>query len=131
MKQPVDFHHLPTRHDQINLRLEEWARWVRVSGIGWMTQPMFRMALSNSRQWHQPKLREPINTLNAHEIERAVCALPHAHRLAIRWYYVFSHIHPGATARKVGTSIATLRTMIDEARDMLMKRLETKIHDTS
>ncbi len=51
MKEPVDFHHLLTRHDLINLRLEEWARWVRVSPQRWMVQPMFRFARSNSRPW--------------------------------------------------------------------------------
>lgn len=129
MKEPVDFHHLLTRHDQINLRLEEWARWVRVSPQRWMVQPMFRFARSNSRQWHQPELKAPVNTLAAHEIERAVYFLPENHRTAIRWFYVFPFIHPGAIARRTGTTVQGVRQLIDDGRDMLINRLKNKLRE--
>ena len=120
---------MPTRHDQINLRLEEWARWVRVIPKSWMVQPMFRFARSNSRQWHQPEIKTPVNTLAAHEIERAVYFLPENHRTAIRWFYVFGHIHPAAISRKVGTSAQGLRALVDDGRDMLINRLKNNLRE--
>lgn len=132
MKQTVDFSHVEARHDGIHYRLEEWARWVRVKPHAWATQPMFRFVKSNARQWEtDPHIHVEINTLAAHEIERAVSFLPEQHRTATRWAYVFSHIPVNAVRRELGVTREALNGLIVSSRDMLNNRLRQKIVDNS
>ena len=80
----TDFSHVPTRQDAIHLRLEQWGHWVRVHPRAWATHPMWRNA-KTPRQWDiDPHIAETINTLEAHEIERAVSLLPEMHRIVLR-----------------------------------------------
>jgi hypothetical protein len=127
-----DLSHIPTRHDSINLRLEQWARWVRVTPQKWGTQPMFRWARSNARQWEtDPVIHETLNTLECHEIERAVYFLPEKHRTAIRWAYCFPN-RPATTVRQhLGVTRTGLCEMLNQARDMLKNRISQKIVDTA
>lgn len=128
MKAQADFSRIPARHDSVNLRLEEWARYVRVSPKAWACQPMFRFAKSNSRQWEvDPHLPVAINTLAAHEVERAVSILPDKHRTAIRWAYVFAFIPIGKVRRELGVTNDALAELIHDARCMLINRLKEKI----
>lgn len=126
----IDFHHIATRHDEIDRRLREWARWVRVSPKPWATQPMFRWARSNARQWEStPAIHETMNTLDCHEIERAVSILPDKHRMAIRWAYVFPFIHQGKIQRELVVTPDTLAKLIVDSRDMLVNRLQFKMKE--
>lgn len=128
----TDLSHIPARHDAINQRLEEWARWVTVRPQAWACQPMFRFVKSNARQWEtDPHIHVEINTLAAHEIERCVSFLPPVHRSAIRWAYVFSFIPMGKVRRELGVTVDGLGSLIDDARDMLKNRLKDKLLDTS
>lgn len=125
MKNHIDFSSIPTRHDQIHLRLEEWARWVRVSPKAWRTQPMWRNA-KTPRQWDiDPQTHITVNTLQASEIERAVSILPEAHRTAIRWAYVFPWIPDNVIRRTLGVTRDLLSKLINDARDMLCNRLHS------
>ncbi|MBK5203911.1 MAG: hypothetical protein JJD98_00430 [Polaromonas sp.] len=124
----IDLNHIPERHEAINLRLEEWARWVKVRPQAWAMQPMFRFARSNSRQWEtDPHIHIEINTLAAHEIEKAVSSLPPKHRTALRWSYVFSFVPVGKMQRELGLTREAIRQMLDDARDMLRNQLRQKI----
>lgn len=128
MKEHIDLNHVPARHDAINLRLEEWARYVRVSPKVWACQPMFRLYKSKARQWEvDPHIPVSINTLAAHEIERAVSILPPSHRTAIRWCYVFSFVPVGKVRRELGVTNDALAQLIHDARSMLINRLKEKI----
>lgn len=124
----IDLHHIATRHDEIDRRLREWARWVRVSPKPWATQPMFRWARSNARQWEaDPAIRETMNTLDCHEIERAVSFLPTKHRSATRWAYVFPYIHAGKIQRELAVTADALAVLIVNSRDMLANRLQMRL----
>lgn len=124
----TDFSAIPTRQDAINLRLEQWARWVRVTPKAWGTQPMFRFAKSNSRQWEEsPVIHEALNTLECHEIERAVSMLPAKHRDAIRYVYVYPQIHINKILRELSVQPDTLQKLIVDGRDMLRNRLQINL----
>lgn len=127
MSRTVDFARIPTRQDAIHIRLERWARWVRVSPKPWTRHPMWRNVRS-SRQWDaDPHIPEAMNTLEAHETERAVAFLPAAHRMAIRWAYVYPHVHQGKVQRALGVTPDTLQRLIVDARDMLIHRLKMRL----
>lgn len=122
----IDLHHVPARHYYINLRLEHWARWVAVRPQPWKASPMFRL-YKPPPQWEARELKVEINTLEAHEIEKMVSQLPDKHRSALRWAYVFGHIHHGAIQRKLGVTTQELETLINKARDMLKNRLQQSL----
>ena len=123
----IDFHHIATRHDAIHLRLEAWGRWVRVSPKPWATHPMWRNART-PRQWDiDPVVHQTLNTLEAHEIERAVSHLPDKHRSAIRWAYVFPYIHQGKIQRELAVTADALAKLIVDSRDMLANRLQMRL----
>ena len=131
MKTPIDYAHIPTRHEQINLRLEAWARWVRVAPKPWGTQPMWRNA-KTPRQWDiTPHVHQTLNTLEASETERAVSFLPEKHRTAIRWAYVFPWVPDNVIRRDLGATRDALSKLLDDARDLLCNRLREKIVDTA
>lgn len=123
MRVQADFSRIPARHDEINLRLEEWSRWVSVRPQPWKTQPMFRQYRSKAWQWEMPEIKPIINTIAAHEIERIVSMLPDKHRTALRWVYVFPSLHCNAVQRELGATRDALAQLINDARDMVKNRL--------
>ena len=118
----VDFFHIRKEHRDIDETLCMWARWVRPRSSGWQTQPMFRQYRSHAWQWHTPEIHLPINTLDAHNTEKAVAALPEKQRDAIRWNYVFRN-NAIQMARQLGVSNAGLLELINQGRTMLNNRL--------
>ena len=118
----VDYNHVPERHTAIHARLENWARWVRVRPHGWQTAPMFRMYQSRARQWEAPVIQNPVDTLDAVLMEKAVSALPEKHRAAIRWSYVHAG-NPVAMARALAVSKQGLADLVGDGRTMLQNRI--------
>ncbi len=118
----VDFNHVATEHEAIHARLENWRRWVIVRPHGWQTAPMFRMYQSKARQWEAPVIQNPVDTLDAALMEKAVYALPEKHREAVRWWYVYRR-DPVAMARNLGVSKQGLADLVDAGRTMLQNRL--------
>ena len=116
----IDLFHISPRHEAIDARLCEWSRWVRVKPQAWATQPMFRYSKSNARQWEvDPVIHIAINTLDAHEVEKAVAGLPEKHRSALRWAYVFNHIPDARIRAALGVTMDGLTKLIDDSRDMV------------
>ena len=122
MKVSIDFDYVPSNQAEIDKRLVNWERWVKVRPHGWHTAPMFRQAQSNSRQWHPPEIKDPVDSLDAVVIEKAVSALPDRHRMALRWFYVFKG-SPVAMARALGVSKQGLADLVEAGRAMLQNRL--------
>jgi DNA-directed RNA polymerase specialized sigma24 family protein len=118
----TDFSHIPARHEAIDQRLTEWARWVRVKPQQWACQPMFRQYRAPRQYEHQATVHIQINTIEAHEIEKAVGNLPMKHRDAIRWFYVFNK-NPLGMARSLAVSTDGLLDLVTDGRDMLKNRL--------
>lgn len=122
-----DFSRIPARHDAINVRLEHWARWVAVRPQPWKTQPMFRQYRAPRQYAYETAdIKVPPNTLECHEVERAVAFLPDKNRAAVRWFYVYRH-DPSAMARHLAVSTAGLLKLVEDARDMLKNRLCERI----
>lgn len=123
----IDFNHIPARHDAIDARLNEWARWVKVRPVSWSMQPMFRNFRAPKQ--YETDLHVPIaiNTLDASEIERAVSFLPPAHRTALRWCYVFAHVPVGKVQRELGATREALAGLIHDGRSMLVNRLRERL----
>lgn len=121
----TDFSRIAERHESINQRLEEWARWVKVTPRMMPQQPMFRFARSNARQWEiDPPIHVEINTIAAHEVEKAVANLPEKHRTATRWYYVFPYVQVHIVRRELGLTKDALCQVIEDSRDMLRNVLK-------
>lgn len=118
----VDYNHVPERHAAIHARLENWRRWVIVRPNGWQVAPMFRLYQSKSRQWEAPVIQNPVDTLDAVLMEKAVSALPEKHRAAIRWSYVHAG-NPVAMARSLAVSKQGLADLVDAGRAMLQNRI--------
>ena len=118
----VDYNHVPERHTAIHARLENWRRWVVVRPSGWQVAPMFRLYQSKSRQWEAPVIQNPVDTLDAVLMEKAVSALPEKHRAAIRWSYVHAG-NPVAMARALAVSKQGLADLVDAGRTMLQNRI--------
>lgn len=124
----TDLFRIPARHEAVDQRLTEWAKWVRVKPALWCVQPMFRGYQSKSRQWEtDPHIPVAINTLAAHEIEKVVSFLPEKHRTAIRWAYVFSHIPDARVRAELGCTRVALWALVNDARDMLVNRLKVPV----
>ena len=91
---------------------------------------MFRWARSNARQWEEsPAIHESLNTLECHEIERAVSHLPEPHRAAIRLVYVHSGLHFSAMLRKLKVQPEALVQLVNDGRDRLKNRLALKMKE--
>ena len=123
MRDFTDFHRLEAEHESIHLRLQNWARYVRVNHSPWFVQPMFRKALT-SRQWDlQPHIKTDIDTLDGHKIEKAVSFLPEINRDAVRWSYVFSRISINKMKSHLGVTTDGLDKAVRDGRTMLVNRL--------
>ena len=118
----IDYFYVEQKQEGIDRRLENWAVWVAVRRPSWVA-PMFKMARSNSRQWHTPEVRAECNTLDAAVLEKAVYALPEAHRAAIRWCYVYKYAEDRYRRQHGGIERDTLMRLIRDGRQMLINRL--------
>ena len=80
------------------------------------------------RQWDvDPHISEAINTLDAHEIERAVSLLPEKHKTVLRWLYVWPWVHEGKIRRETASTTEVLYDISIDARDMVINRLKQKL----
>ena len=116
----VDFSRIPTRHDAINLRLEQWAKWVSVHPQPWKVQPMFRQYRS-SDQWATPSASMPVDQRDAAKINKGWQQLPGNHRAAIRWHYI-SPGSPAKACKGIGCTMADLARFVVDGRAMLINR---------
>lgn len=117
-KHPMrDIFYIPPSQQAIHSRLDNWSRWVK-PGKGSAVCPMFRLARSNSRQWHQPELRPTCDTKDAQHIERTIRKLPETHALIIRWWYVWQYPEL-KIRRQFGLTRESLLNSIIIARDMV------------
>jgi hypothetical protein len=117
----TDLHCVRHEHLAIHERLANWARYVRDSRPGQAVAPMFR-GYRSSEVWISDAPRVPIDTLDGHQMEKAVSKLPEKHRDAIRWSYVYVWIHPGKIQRGLGVTRLGLVGLIHDGRSMLKNR---------
>lgn len=117
----IDFFIVEDHQLAMHGRLENWARCVSVRWVSGAQHPMWAKSRSNARQWHSPDLLEPTDALDGHKIEKAVAQLPHQHRDALRWNYVFRG-GPLHAARKLGVTKDGLLKLVRDGRQMLINR---------
>ena len=120
MKKP-DLFKIPENQREIDSRLNNWAMWV-TPGIGRAVCPMFKMAKSNSRQWHQPEIRPTCDTKDAQKIEKAIRLIPNTSQTLLRWYYVFRGPEV-KIRRKLNLSHEELMISVIAARNLLQSNL--------
>jgi DNA-directed RNA polymerase specialized sigma24 family protein len=116
----IDFHAVPDGQLAMHDRLLNWARYVRVHVPHWQS-PIWRLGKSNTRQWEPPTLREDVDTLDGHAVEKAVSALPEKHREAVRWHYVW-RTTPTYARRVLGVTNEGLQRLVIDGRTMLQNR---------
>jgi len=121
-----DFSRMLDRHEYINERCIEWAKYVRVTTRPFSQQPIFRNYRAPGRWDVDTVVPNTINTLDAMEIERAVSTLPDQSRTVLRWHYVWPALHPGAVARELRMSIDDLAIARNNALDYLIKAIAKK-----
>jgi hypothetical protein len=119
-REDVDFSAaVPYAHEAMDKRLRDWARWCRPKKGGYI-HPMWRgMLSSNAFEVAVPSI--PLNTLDAHEIEKGVRALPEQHAFAVRWAYVYGG-NPRKAAQHAGETVAGLDRLVNDGRQMLINR---------
>ena len=115
--QPIDFHQVDDIHAAIHRRLENWARYVAVHPQSWIG-PIWKLGKSHGRQWHAPDLKDPVNTLDGHYVEKLVRQLPEKHREAIRWSYVYKD-SPARKAKQLAVNYDGLMDLVRKGRSML------------
>lgn len=118
---------LQPRHDDIDKRCIEWAKWVRVHHRPFGVQPMFKNYMSKARQWEvAPEVPVALNLLAAQEIEQLVSKLEDKERRVIRWVYVWPALHINAVAREFGVTHKGLVLIRDRALDRLVRALQNE-----
>ena len=88
---------------------------------------MFRMYRAPKQYETDLHIPIAINTLDAHEVERAVSFLPDKQRTAVRWAYVFSYVPVNAVRQELGVTREGLAELIHEGRVMLVNRLRERL----
>lgn len=116
----VDFFFVPDNQQNMHERLCNWSLYVAVKRPHWVS-PMWRQGRSGGRQWHVPELKPTVDTLDGHKIEKAVGALPEAHRQALRWSYCYK-TNPRIPRRELGVTDEGLIRLIADGRRMLINR---------
>lgn len=116
----IDFHLVP--HEQLVMhgRLLNWARYVKHK-FPVHIAPIWRLGKSNARQWEAPEPEVPVDTLDGHAIEKAVCQLPEKHRMALKWHYVL-RTDPAHARKILGLTNDGLQRHVNDARTMLHNR---------
>ena len=116
----IDFHEVEEHQWAIDQKLRNWARWLKPGRQSWMS-PMFAQYRSKAWQWERPAVADPINILEAADMEKAVSALPDKHKHAIRWAYYFQS-SPSIAFRVLGVNRDGLMLLIRDGRQMLINR---------
>lgn len=116
-KHSPDLFIVPPDQQAIDARLVNWAMWVS-PGIGGSICPMFRLAKSNSRQWHMPEIRTTCDTKDAMLIEQSIRKLPETSKIILRWYYVHRSSEQ-RIRRKLHMTPSELHISVQNARKLL------------
>jgi hypothetical protein len=116
----IDFHAVPTAHERIHVRLEDWAHWLKNTPGAPQSSPMFKDYRS-SDQWEAREPSKCVSVLDCQKIERGVSMLPEKHAKAIRWSYVFK-FKPIKARAWIGCTYEELVELVDDGRQMLINR---------
>ena len=119
MLMAVDFSRVEEKHRAIHDRLVNWARWCVGRG-GRGMHPMFR-GYKSPQHWEAIPPSQPIDSLDAADVEKAVQGLPEPHRFAVRWCYVYGS-SPRKACQQAGVSKEGLALLIRDGRQMLVNR---------
>ena len=115
----IDFQVFPAHQEVIHGRLQNWARWC-FDRSGASVSPMFR-GYRSTDVWAAPTVSEPVDTIDAARVAKAVIALPEWHRHSVNWYYI-KPVHPKRAAQALAVTVADLAQTVIDARQMLINR---------
>lgn len=119
MRRDIDFHLVPEHQLAMHARMLNWARWARGSGSSHVS-PMFRGYRSTDIHV-APQVSEPVDSIDAWEVARAVYALPEKHRAATNWHYI-KPVMPFRACREIGCTPEALAMLVIDGRTMLINR---------
>lgn len=123
----IDLSHIPSRHDAVNIRLEQWGAWVKVTVRPWKTASIWRQYRPPRQYAYETQdIPAPVNTLETWEIEKIVSSLPLKHRDALRYCYVWPFVPVGKVRRELGVTLDALAGLINDSRDMVKSQLKAK-----
>lgn len=127
----IDYHRIDPEHVAIHYRLENWARWVRVSPPMWTaTSPMFRQYQSPATVKRERETVVPVDAKQAWMTEKAVSLLPGPQRTAIRWAYV-SRKGPHTATKPLRCTKEQLAVYLRQGRAILLNVLTNPEHSTT
>jgi DNA-directed RNA polymerase specialized sigma24 family protein len=116
----VDFSAVEEKHDKIDARLQNWARWAN-NRTGNGTSPMFRLYRSTEVHAGHESTAPAVDALDAQTVQKAVSQLPTKHRLALSWAYI-TRTNPRKAAQGLGLSLSGLAEIVRDSRQMLCNR---------
>jgi DNA-directed RNA polymerase specialized sigma24 family protein len=118
----VDFSAVEFKHEKIDARLRNWARWCMPKGEGYPgTAAGFSLYRSSDARRSDADAPIPINTLDATAIQKAVNSLPQPHMHAVNWHYV-KQGSARVQAQRLGVSLGGLAMLVRDARQMLINK---------
>ena len=117
----IDINYIEPRHHAVHDRLTNWGRWAE-ERPSYKTCPMFRMARSNSRQWHTAEVRDHIDVLDAAVLEKVVVSLPVPNKKALIWFYIHRY-GENKYRRQHGYTLDDLYNIVCGARQMVINKL--------
>lgn len=117
----VDFVGVKPQHLELHDRLLNWASWCRSRGAP-AVAPGFELHQSDS--WDKREYGAVtvvgVDKFDAADIAKSVAILPEKHRQVVQWYYMLRARHPIDKARQLALSVQGLRSLLDDARQMLL-----------
>jgi hypothetical protein len=127
-----DLHRVRYIHEGVHDRLLNWARWCNGGRGSSSGQPMFRQYRSGYRESAE-QVFIPIDGLDAVKMEKQVIFLPEKHRIAVQWFYVYSHrgLSMWKVLRFMGVQRDTLVTLVHDGRSMVKNRLDRHEHGSA
>ena len=118
-KATIDFQKIEPHHQQVDIRLRNWAAWVQPRTTYGAVSPMFRLYRSKAWQWHAPQYRETCDPLDARQVEGVMRHLPFAHREALIWAYIV-RCTPAIACRHLATNYGGLHQLVRDGRQMVV-----------
>lgn len=117
----IDLNSIPHHQREIHERLVNWAMWAK-PGQGGKIHPMWAQSKSNAWQWHPREFRPTCDTLDAHEMEKAICKLPKEFKDALIWFYIYGNVSVTKARKALGATIEVLNSRVICGRQCLMNR---------
>ena len=100
---------MPTSASALDDRIDNWKRWARSTGRSAHVCQSIESRYTSPQTWHPTAISIPIDIKDALAVEKAITALPGAHKGVV----VYFVIYPGQDPFKVAKKLAIKRWSMD------------------